>query len=353
MHYVQILCRKQKETTKRDNPLSVLNPLSDLTARSVLDAVGTGGQINLTIVVTFTNQFSSERLIMLHRQILKIARQAGAANVAATFYDYESETSWSFQGNHWFHAASTIKVAILVSIFQCVSEDRLSFDSNVPVRNRFLSVVDGKPYRISRERDASKIVHDAIGKTLKIRELAYHMIVTSSNLATNLLLDLAGVERTNQILRDLGVSGIELIRGVEDEKAFACGINNRVTARGLLQLFRIIQDRKISSNDTSQQMLDILYEQEFRSGIPAGIPDDVKEKARFAHKTGEISTVSHDAGLIFLPDRKPYAVAILTEWPVEVTSGRNETIASISNAIYHHITVCNSGVHLKGRPVAA
>ena len=63
------------------------------------------------------------------------------------------------------------------------------------MRNRFISVVvDGRPYRVPCSSDANAEVQAAIGRMLTVRELAEHMIVTSSNLATNLLLDLVGIE---------------------------------------------------------------------------------------------------------------------------------------------------------------
>jgi beta-lactamase class A len=156
--------------------------------------------------------------------------------------------------------------------------------------------------------------------------------ISSSNLATNLLLDLVGIEASNKILHDLGIEGIELHRGVEDEKAFDAGIYNKVTANGLLKVFRLIEDRSLFSPEASQKMLDILHKQEFKSFIPAGLPSD----ARVAHKTGEISTIAHDAGLVFLPDRKPYAVVILTEWDPD-KGGRSDTLAKVSRAIYQAV----------------
>ncbi len=76
-------------------------------------------------------------------------------------------------------------------------------------------------------------------------------------------------------------------------------------------------------------MVDVLHGQHFRSGIPAGLP----REARVAHKTGEISTIAHDAGLVYLSDRKPYAVAVLTEWEPSA-GGRSGTIAAASYIAY-------------------
>jgi beta-lactamase class A len=155
------------------------------------------------------------------------------------------------------------------------------------------------------------------------------MIATSSNLATNLLLDLVGLETVQRALDELGVDGIDIRRGVEDERAFERGINNRVTADGLVQLLRTIAEGRAFSADLSREMLDILHAQEFRNGIPARLPSAV----RVAHKTGDISTVAHDAGVVYPPGRKPYVVAILTEWAPDATR-RSATIAEVSHAIF-------------------
>jgi beta-lactamase class A len=182
------------------------------------------------------------------------------------------------------------------------------------------------------ERDADSAVHAAIGKTMRISELARHMIIRSSNLATNLLLDLLGLSYLQRVLEQHHLSGIDLRRGVEDELAFANGINNRVTADGLVQLLRLIAEERALSPELSRQMLHVLHEQEFRSGIPAGLPAN----ARVAHKTGEISTIAHDAGIVYLPKRKPYVVAVLTEWD-PLATGRSPAIAAASYMVYEHL----------------
>jgi beta-lactamase class A len=81
-------------------------------------------------------------------------------------------------------------------------------------------------------------------------------------------------------------------------------------------------------------MLSILNQQEFNGGIPAGLPSNLRSVARIAHKTGEISTVAHDAGIVSIPKRKPYTVAILTQWREDSSTSRQETVARISKAIY-------------------
>jgi beta-lactamase class A len=268
----------------------------------------------------------------LRRQIAQIGTGAGAEAVAVAFYDYETRTGWSVHEERWFHAASTIKVPVLLGVFAAVEGGDTTLDSRVHVRNRFVSVVDGRTYTCDSARDADPHVQRMIGRTMKIKDLAFHMIVTSSNLATNLLIEIVGLKRIQETLRSMGLDGIEFHRGVEDEAAYEAGINNRVTAQGLLRALRLIEEKEAISKRASEQMLEILHAQVFRSGIPAGLPDD----ARVAHKTGEISTVAHDAGIVYLKDRAPYVLVILTEWKPDATR-RSAAIASISRSVYEHL----------------
>jgi beta-lactamase class A len=153
----------------------------------------------------------------LRDTILRIGEDARASAVAVAVYDFEHHTTWSINPARWFHAASTIKVPVLLGVYDAIEQHRFDPISRVHVRNRFISVVDGRPYRVPRSSDANAEVQAAIGRMLTVHELAEHMIVTSSNLATNLLLDLVGIEAARASLARLHVSGIDLRRGVEDE----------------------------------------------------------------------------------------------------------------------------------------
>jgi beta-lactamase class A len=272
----------------------------------------------------------------LEQRIEQIARE-GAKELAVSLFDYETNLEWSRGGDQWFHSASTIKVAVLLTLFGAIEAKRFTLESRLHVRNRFISRFDGTPFRVSIGRDADKAVHDEIGKTMRIGELARHMIVTSSNLATNLLVDLINLDKAQQMLTGYGIEGIELARGVEDDKAFEVNFNNRVTANGLVTLFRAIYEKKCVGSESTKEMLEILSQQEFRSGIPAGLPSGIRARACIANKTGEISVVAHDAGIVFLPGREPYVLAVLTETEPNA-NGRMERIARISAAVYEYLT---------------
>jgi len=262
----------------------------------------------------------------------ELEERSRAQALAVAVLDLETGFEFRYRPDRWFHAASTIELAVLLGLFSAIHRGTLVPQSRLHVRNRFRSAYDGSSFRVLSERDADSEVQAAVGKTMRVIELARNMIVRSSNLATNLLLDLLGLELLQQALEEHQLSGIDLRRGVEDELAFEHGINNRVTADGLVQLLRLIAEERAFSPELSREMVEILHDQEFRSGIPAGLP----AHARVAHKTGEISTIAHDAGIVYLPKRKPYIVAILTEWDPEM-SGRHPTIAAASYMIYEHL----------------
>lgn len=259
-----------------------------------------------------------------------LASEAGASALALAFRDLETGEAGAIHSDRWFHAASTMKIAVLVSLYEAIGRDRIPDEARLHVRNQFTSIADGAYFRVSEARDGNQRVHAHVGRTMRVRDLARHMIVTSSNLATNVLVDFLGADTIRGTLQRLGIDGIDFRRGVEDEKAWLAGENNRVTATGLAELLQAIAEERVVSVTASREMLEILHDQEFVAGIPAGAP----EGARVANKTGEISTVSHDAGIIYFPGRKPFVLVVLTEWEEESpATSRRELIAAVARRV--------------------
>jgi beta-lactamase class A len=273
----------------------------------------------------------------LYASVLAIRDRHELERLGIAFYDAETTLQWSYNADAVFHAASTMKLAVLLAVFRQFTRGEFTLDEPVHVRNKFLSIHDRKPYMLDINRDTEGEVYDHLGRTMSVRQLAYHMITSSSNFATNLLVDVVGVPVIRTALDELKIEGITVLRGVEDHAAFEAGLNNEVTANGLLKLLRLIAEGNAYGEEASAQMREILLEQRFKSGIPAGLP----QEARVAHKTGNISTVHHDAGIVYLEGRKPYVLVILTQFASE--TGLTTAVADVSRDIYECLAGMNGG----------
>ena len=263
----------------------------------------------------------------LYRTVQDIKKRHRLERLGISFHDSETTLSWAYNADSLFHAASTIKIAVLLGVYRLVALGEITPDAPVHVRNRFQSVVDGSPYMLDLGSADAEVVRRQ-GRTMSVQALAYEMITRSSNLATNLLVDIVGVEQVVRALEELHVDGVVMRRGVSDQKAFAAGINNLVTANGILKMLRVMAEGRAFSPQVCGQMLEIMLDTRARSGIPAGLPS----AAQVAHKTGNISTVHHDAGIVYIGNRRPYFLVVLTQFPAE--AGRSTAVAEVSHGIF-------------------
>ena len=205
-----------------------------------------------------------------------------------------------------FHAASTMKVPVMMEAFRLVEAGRLNWDDPVPVENRFRSIVDGSEYAI--EDDSDDALYALKGQTVTVRNLVERAITTSSNLATNLLIELVSADSVQATVDGMGASGMRVLRGVEDIKAFEAGLSNQTTSEALATLLVALRDGKAVSPEADAAMLEILAAQRFNEMIPAGLP----EGTRVAHKTGEITKIHHDAAIVYPEGAEPYVLVVLT-----------------------------------------
>jgi beta-lactamase class A len=245
-----------------------------------------------------------------------LIRASGATRVAVAAGPVRAPRSVLVEGDSVFHAASTMKVAVLVELYRRAWADGVSLDAPITVRNEFRSLADGSTYTLDPADDAETALYDREGTAMTARELARLMITVSSNLATNLLVDVLGAARIDATLRSLGVEGVRILRGVEDGPAFAAGLNNTVTAAGLAALLERLATGTAAPPGACAAMLEVLSAQAFNEGIPAGLPPGT----RVAHKTGSITGLYHDAGVVFPARRPPYVIAVLTEGVDEATA---------------------------------
>jgi beta-lactamase class A len=232
-----------------------------------------------------------------------------------------------------FHAASTMKVPVMIEYFRALDDGRLRRDHALTLSTEFRSIVDASPYSLGPGVDSDSTVFDRVGEQVPLRWLVERMIVRSSNLATNALIELLDAKRVDATARALGTTKMKVLRGVEDSKAFQQGLNNQTSARDLAVLMQAIAAGTAASAEGSREMVGILARQEFNTEIPAGLPAGT----RVAHKTGWITRVLHDAEIVYPPQSEPYVLVVLTKGIADRTVAR-QLIADVSRLVWEHAT---------------
>lgn len=261
----------------------------------------------------------------------KFSSTSGTFGLA--YYNLLTGDSILINGDTVFHAASTMKTPVMIETFRQVSEGRIIPDDSITVVNRFKSIVDSSSYSLNAADDSDDSLYQFIGQKLTIYDLMYRMIIHSSNLATNIIIDLVGAQNVMRTMKKLGTKNMLVLRGVEDQKAYDAGLNNVTTAHDLMILFRLIGEGRMVSKDASDQMIKILEDQRHNEVIPALLPADV----RVAHKTGNITGVEHDSGIVFLPDGRKYVLVILSKKLADRDSAV-KMMAEVSRLIYDFVS---------------
>ncbi len=244
----------------------------------------------------------------LEAHILARVAQLPGAEVGVVVHDLGSGRRLSIHGGRVFHAASTMKVPVLIDLVQEVDAGRLSLDQEILLVNAFHSIVDGSPYQLQASDDSDSLVFARVGEFVPLRWLAERMITHSSNLSTNALIAILDPARITRTMHSYGAQHMQVLRGVEDGVAFRAGRNNVTTADDLAAVLAALQRGETASPASTQVMRDILLRQVFDRQIPAGLPPGTP----VAHKTGWITATLHDAAIVYPPGRAPFVLVVLT-----------------------------------------
>src|SRR5437773_12027929 len=260
----------------------------------------------LLLLLLLTSQSDSS----LGSRVKARIAQAPARAVGVYYRDLTTGDSLTVGSAVRFHAASTMKIPVMIQLFRDRDAGLLSLDDSVSITNTFRSIVDSSPYQLDVTDDSDSSLYKRLGQRAPIRELIELMETVSSNLATNLLIAKVDAKRANATAHALGADSILVLRGVEDGKAYRPGLNHTTTARDAGMLLDAISNGKAASAASCRDMLAILRRQQFNEGIPAGLPPGT----RVYHKTGWIEkVVYHDAALVQPPgDSRGYVLVVLT-----------------------------------------
>jgi beta-lactamase class A len=260
----------------------------------------------------------------------RIAQQPGA-EVGLWYEDLATGDALGLHDTVTFHAASTMKVPVMLELFRRADIGEIDLDGRIPLSNRFASIVDGSPYELTSTADSDEALYDRVGAPISFRELNERMIVRSSNLATNVLIERLDPTQVTSNARTLGGAGVLVRRGVEDGLAFRAGLNNVTTARGMGKLLAALERGEAASAWATIAMREVLLRQEYNAEIPAGLPAGTK----VAHKTGWITATLHDAAIIYREGRPPIVLVILTRGIPE-RSDAQRLIADLARIVWDH-----------------
>ena len=285
----------------------------------------------MMILVAAGLLLAAQSQVSLLQKIQTRVSQDSGAYVGVAYIDLASPDTLFMNADTSFHAASTMKVPVMIELFRRANTGSFRMDQGLMMVNQFASLVDGSPYTLDIGSDSDSTLYHRIGERVRVDSLLRLMITRSSNLATNTLITLVGADAVTKTMRELGAKRIQVLRGVEDGKAFQQGLNNTTTARDLAIILRAIEEGRAASADATRQMLSILSAQEFNEKIPAGLPPGT----RVAHKTGDITAVSHDAAIVYPPGGKPYVLVVLTKGIADGAKSA-KLIADISSIVYSH-----------------
>ncbi|WP_421830962.1 serine hydrolase [Larkinella sp.] len=284
----------------------------------------------ISLIPFFSIGQSKTSLEQLRQQIeAQLATQPGRFAVA--FKDLTTGQELLIHEREEFHAASTMKTPVMIEVYKQAAQKRFSLSDSILIKNEFKSIVDGSPYSLKATDDSDTLIYTKVGTKLPLSAVLYDMIILSSNLATNLIIEKVDAKKVMQTMREMGAKDLQVRRGVEDTKAFQQGLNNTTTAYDLMVLFEKMATGKAVSPEASQDMIRILLDQRFNSVIPAKLPKTVK----VAHKTGSIATVRHDSGIVFLPDGRKYVLILLSK-EIKSDAAVVESLATVSGMIYQY-----------------
>jgi len=249
----------------------------------------------------------------LHRQVEDFAGVAGVSVL-----DLERGDAVSVRGNEEFPTASTIKIHILTQLLSRAGRGEVDLADRVRIKPQMRGTGSGVLHYLEGEPE------------LSVLDVAILMIIVSDNTATNLCIDWAGMEATNSLLGDMGLTATKLRRKMMDSEAIHRGEENVSTPNELVAMLQMLYQGKPSS-EVAEQVLRIIGKPK-STPLNRAIPSDLA----VANKSGGMERVRCDAGIVFL-EHRPYAIAVMTKFALEDVTRQEAFIVDVAREV--HLTM--------------
>ena len=219
------------------------------------------------------------------------------------------------------YPASTMKVGVMAAAYRLADAGQLDLDAEVGVHDRFTSAVGGV-FTMDPDYDSDPQVWDRLGDSVSLRWLIRRMIVRSSNLATNLVLERVGYGAAQAAYRAVGDTRSITRRGIEDYAARDAGVDNEITAADLAAQLAAIHSGTMASPAACDEMLEILTAQEITVDLATGLPEGVKAAA----KNGWVTGIRHGAMIVYPDDAEPYVLVACASSPLATSDDGDDPV---------------------------
>lgn len=213
-----------------------------------------------------------------------------------------------------FEPASVYKLWIMGVVFQQIQDGRLNEDNVLAADIASLNKEFEIPEEGAEETEGSI--------SLTVRDAIFQMITISDNYAALILTEEIGLNALGSYL---------LGNGFSESKVGVDGQSPTTTPRDIALFLEKLYGGKLANEKYTQEMMDILKWQKLNDGLPKYLPD----KIAVAHKTGEMETNTHDAGIVFT-DFGDYIIVVFSEGGSRAQA--QERVAEVSRAVYQYFS---------------
>lgn len=254
-----------------------------------------------------------EAIPALQERLAALADQPGLT-AGALFWEVETGAFAGVRPDQAFPAASVIKIPILLAFFQAVETGQVRLDERLTLREDL------------KGGGAGVLQTRPLGSQVSALEAATLMSTLSDNFATNLIIDrLGGQEALNQKFRQWGLQHTQISWWLPDLEG-----TNTSSPRDMVWLLSQVEQGRMLSRRSRDRFLDILW----RTQRPSYFRPNLGQEVRIAHKTGTLSSVVGDAGILDLPNGRRYVAAVWVKRETPNDPRAEELIASLSQAAY-------------------